>query len=90
MLRVDFYELPDEGSEVVAESFINRDGVVQNTSGEQVTDEYVTPDRARQFAEAWGSRLVDVGPKGHINSASGLGMWPEGFALVEEVASPGR
>jgi len=32
-----------------------------------------------------GSRLVDVGPKGHINSASGLGMWPEGFALVEEL-----
>jgi len=38
-----------------------------------------------QFARAWGSRLVDVGPKGHINSASGLGMWPEGFALVEEL-----
>jgi predicted alpha/beta hydrolase family esterase len=53
-------------------------------------DQYVTPDRARRFARAWGSRLVDVGPKGHINSASGLGMWPEGFALVEELASPGR
>ena len=48
-------------------------------------DVYVTPDRARQFARAWGSRLVDVGPKGHINSASSLGMWPEGFALVEEL-----
>jgi predicted alpha/beta hydrolase family esterase len=48
-------------------------------------DQYVTPARARQFARSWGSRLVDVGPKGHINSASGLGMWPEGFALVEEL-----
>ena len=48
-------------------------------------DQYVTPGRARQFAQAWGSQLVDVGPKGHINSASGLGMWPEGFALVEEL-----
>jgi len=48
-------------------------------------DQYVTPSRARRFARAWGSRLVDVGPKGHINSASGLGMWPEGFALVEEL-----
>jgi predicted alpha/beta hydrolase family esterase len=54
-------------------------------------DVYVTPDRARHFARAWGSRLVDVGPKGHINSASGLGMWPEGFAWVEELrAGPAR
>ena len=48
-------------------------------------DEYVTPGRAAQFAEAWGSRFVNVGAKGHINSASGLRMWPEGFALVEEL-----
>ena len=48
-------------------------------------DEYVAPDRARHFAHAWGSRLVDVGPKGHINSASRLGAWPEGFALVAQL-----
>jgi predicted alpha/beta hydrolase family esterase len=48
-------------------------------------DVYVTPDRARHLGRFWGSRLVDVGPKGHINSVSGLGMWPEGFALVEEL-----
>jgi len=52
-------------------------------------DQYVTPDRAGRFARAWGSRLVDVGPKGHINSASGLGMWPEGSALVEELRAAG-
>jgi predicted alpha/beta hydrolase family esterase len=52
-------------------------------------DEYVTPERAKFFASAWGSRLVDVGPKGHINSASGLRMWPEGFALVEELRAAG-
>jgi len=51
-------------------------------------DQYVTPSRARQFAGAWGSRIVEVGPKGHINSASRLGMWPEGFALVEELRTP--
>jgi predicted alpha/beta hydrolase family esterase len=48
-------------------------------------DEYVTPKRAALFARSWGSRLVNVGAKGHINSASGLGMWPEGFKLVEEL-----
>jgi predicted alpha/beta hydrolase family esterase len=48
-------------------------------------DEYVTPERAARFAAAWGSRLVNVGAKGHINSDSHLGMWPEGFALVQQL-----
>jgi len=48
-------------------------------------DEYVTPERAAFFARAWGSHLYDAGAKGHINSDSRLGMWPEGFALVEEL-----
>ncbi|MBL7758951.1 MAG: serine hydrolase family protein [Chitinophagaceae bacterium] len=48
-------------------------------------DEYVTPDRATAFAEAWGSRLVNVGDKGHINSSSGLGSWPEGLQLLQQL-----
>jgi predicted alpha/beta hydrolase family esterase len=50
-------------------------------------DVYVAPARAREFASWWGSRVVDVGAKGHVNSASGLGAWPEGWALVEELAA---
>lgn len=45
-------------------------------------DEYVSVDRARQFAEAWGSRLVLIGDAGHINGASGYGPWPEGEAML--------
>jgi predicted alpha/beta hydrolase family esterase len=48
-------------------------------------DPYVTLDRARQFAAAWGSRLVDIGDAGHINSQSGLGDWPSGLSLLEEL-----
>lgn len=48
-------------------------------------DIYVTIERARQFAQVWGSRLVDVGDAGHINSASGLGHWPAGLALLQEL-----
>ncbi|UOQ97904.1 alpha/beta hydrolase [Hymenobacter sp. 5317J-9] len=47
-------------------------------------DEWVTPARARQFAEAWGSELVDIGDAGHINAASGHGDWPAGLALLRE------
>ena len=46
---------------------------------------------ARSCAAAWGSDLVDVGPLGHINAASGLGEWVEGYrrleALVEASAA---
>lgn len=48
-------------------------------------DEYVTLARAHEFACNWGSDLVEVGPLGHINSSSNLGMWPEGFALLEKL-----
>jgi uncharacterized protein len=45
-------------------------------------DPYVTPQRARQLAAAWGAELVDIGAAGHINTASGHGPWPEGLALL--------
>jgi predicted alpha/beta hydrolase family esterase len=48
-------------------------------------DQYVTQARAQLFAERWGSRLVNVGAAGHINSQSGLGDWPTGFTLLEDL-----
>jgi predicted alpha/beta hydrolase family esterase len=45
-------------------------------------DEYVTIERARALAQAWGSRLVEIGDAGHINGASGYGEWPEGERMV--------
>jgi len=45
-------------------------------------DPYVTLSRARGFAMAWGSEFMMIGEAWHINSASGLGDWPEGFALL--------
>jgi predicted alpha/beta hydrolase family esterase len=50
------------------------------------TDDWVSAARARQFAEAWGSELVNIGPAGHINAASGFGDWPAGLALAEKWA----
>ena len=41
-------------------------------------DPYCRPERARQFAAAWGSEFVDVGPAGHIADRSGHGPWPDG------------
>lgn len=47
------------------------------------TDSYAGLDYARQCASVWGSGFVNIGAAGHINAASGLGEWPEGFALLE-------
>jgi predicted alpha/beta hydrolase family esterase len=48
-------------------------------------DRYVSPERAQQFATAWGARLVLLTGAGHINVASGFGPWPEGFALLDSL-----
>ena len=48
-------------------------------------DEYVSLARAETFARAWGSRMVNIGAAGHINSDSALGSWPRGRALLEEL-----
>ena len=47
-------------------------------------DDWVSPTRARQFAAAWGSELVDIGAAGHVNTASGYGEWPAGLALLDD------
>jgi len=46
-------------------------------------DPYGPYDHSRDNAEIWGSEFVSVGPLGHINSASGLGDWPDGKTLFE-------
>jgi predicted alpha/beta hydrolase family esterase len=45
-------------------------------------DPFCTVERARGMAADWGASFVDVGPRGHVNAASGLGDWPEGLALL--------
>ncbi len=41
--------------------------------------------RGTQMAADWGSRLVEAGPCGHLNTASKLGLWPQGQVLLAEL-----
>ena len=41
-------------------------------------DPFCAPERARQFAAAWGAELIDAGRCGHLNADSALGDWPQG------------
>ena len=52
-------------------------------------DEYVSLAQARSYAQAWGSTFVNAGAAGHINSASKLGAWPAGYALLEDLRRGG-
>lgn len=53
-------------------------------------DPYCDPARAAAMVAAWGSELVSVGPRGHINGESGLGDWPEGRALLDSLLERAR
>ncbi|RBL86960.1 alpha/beta hydrolase [Streptomyces cavourensis] len=44
-------------------------------------DPYCRLERARRFAEDWGSRVVVIPGAGHLNADSGLGDWPQGLKL---------
>lgn len=48
-------------------------------------DPHCTPERAKAFAAAWGSEFVDIGARGHLNSDSGLGDWPEAYEHLERL-----
>lgn len=45
-------------------------------------DPYCSLERARAFAEAWGSRFEQIEGGGHINAESGYGEWPLGLKLL--------
>ena len=47
-------------------------------------DDYITLERARAIAAAWGSSFVEIGEAGHVNGASGYGEWPEGERMLME------
>ncbi len=48
-------------------------------------DPFCSPAAGQAMAAAWGARRVDAGPVGHLNSDSGLGDWPAGLALLQEL-----
>lgn len=43
------------------------------------------PERIRQLAADWGSRLVEIGAVGHLNPAAGFGRWDGAAALIDQL-----
>ncbi|MCL9807538.1 alpha/beta fold hydrolase [Flavobacterium amniphilum] len=47
-------------------------------------DVWVSLERAKFFAENWGSEFINIGDAGHINAASGHTNWTEGLELLKK------
>lgn len=50
-------------------------------------DPLARAERVASFAEAWGSRYVDLGNVGHLNPAAGYGAWPRAEEFVRELCA---
>lgn len=48
-------------------------------------DTVVTSDRAKYFANQWGSKCVELKNAGHIEGASGYVKWDYGLELIKEL-----
>ena len=45
-------------------------------------DNFLSVERALEFADWWGARVTNIGSAGHIATDSGYGSWSEGQALL--------
>lgn len=48
-------------------------------------DPWVSLERAKLFAESWGSNFINIGEAGHINIASGHTNWDEGIRILQSL-----
>jgi len=50
-------------------------------------DPLASAERVAGLAGDWGSRIVDLGAVGHLNPASGYGVWPRAEELIAELSA---
>jgi predicted alpha/beta hydrolase family esterase len=46
-------------------------------------DMWVSVERAKYFADCWGSEFINIGKAGHINVAAGYGQWSKGLEILK-------
>ncbi|MFC4525765.1 alpha/beta hydrolase [Dyella halodurans] len=56
-----------------------------STLASSSTDPLCSAQRAAGLADAWGSRLVELGDVGHLNPAAGYGPWPLAETLIDSL-----
>ncbi len=79
--EADIYTFPAKGFAPVPLDPLPFPSIVVSSSN----DIWVTPDRARHFAEHWGSEFLDIGAAGHVNADSGHYQWEEGLEILKRL-----
>ncbi|RZK16567.1 MAG: alpha/beta hydrolase [Pedobacter sp.] len=78
-LEAPRYTFPTVGFDRVPLDKINFKTIVVASSN----DEWVSLERAKFFADHWGSEFYNIGEAGHINAVSGYGEWPAGLEILK-------
>ena len=73
------YTFPATGFDPIPTGKINFKTIVVASED----DEWVSLDRAKYFANNWGSAFINIGNAGHINAASGHWQWNEGLEILK-------
>jgi predicted alpha/beta hydrolase family esterase len=50
-------------------------------------DPHGSYERVAELAQAWGSKLVNLGAVGHLTPAEGYGEWPDATRFISELSS---
>jgi uncharacterized protein len=75
------YTFPATGFTPIPLDKINFKTIVVSSAN----DKWVSLDRAKFFADSWGSELINIGNAGHINIDSGHTNWQEGLHLLKKL-----
>jgi len=54
------------------------------------SDPWMESERARMWADIWGTEFLCAGDLGHINAESGIGDWPFGLSLLEKMVKEAK
>lgn len=75
------YTFPAKGFAPIPLNKINFKSIVVASAD----DIWVTLNRAKFFADHWGSEFIHIGNAGHINTSSGHTRWDEGLKILKKM-----
>ncbi len=50
-------------------------------------DPWISIEKAKAYAQFWGSEFVIIGDAGHINNLSGYGEWEQGYEILKKLGN---
>lgn len=80
-LETNQYTFPGIGFAPIPLAKINFKTIVVASAN----DIWVSLERAKFFAESWGSQFINIGNAGHINAESGYTNWDEGMKILKTI-----